>query len=268
MADLFENALATLLPNLETIPDEKLKKLDMPPEAVAQDALYTYKWCQADRAALTARNLDWRLVEAIPIRVMAFEEAQSNWNNVRFSREEAMKVWMAASPVGYALRDEILHEYRYGYRRHPALHARIDAVAEGQGDADMIQDLNDLVVIGRKNPDPLTAIAFDFNLLDEAAKQCKTLGHLRAEASVDRAAYREQKLVRDQAYTYLKEAVDEVRECGRFVFWRNEERRSGYVSQYKKRQRKRTSNETESEVTEALSESIEIDTPKSDTKSA
>ena len=34
--------------------------------------------------------------------------------------------------------------------------------------------------------------------------------------------------MRDKAYTHLKQAVDQVRECGQYVFWRNEARLKGY----------------------------------------
>lgn len=38
--------------------------------------------------------------------------------------------------------------------------------------------------------------------------------------------------IRENAYTYLKQAIDEIRECGKFVFWRNPERMKGYVSEH------------------------------------
>jgi hypothetical protein len=266
LANALQSALEEKLPILRLIPTNKLKKLNMPSSAVAQDALFTYKWCLGDRVLLVARNLNWNMVEDIPNRVMAFEEAQSDWNNVRFGREEAMTIWMAISPEGYELRDDLLHEYNYAYYGFPEFHTRVDAVAEGTGDADMIQDLNDLVVIGRENPDPLTDTAFDFTLLDQAAELCGKLGHLRAEASVDKSAYREQKLIRDQAYTHLMEAISEIRRCGQFVFRKDEDRRRGYASQYK--HSKRSSKETEPEVTNELSELLEADTDNSETKSA
>ncbi|MCH9008526.1 hypothetical protein IIA29_11070, partial [candidate division KSB1 bacterium] len=39
-------------------------------------------------------------------------------------------------------------------------------------------------------------------------------------------------MMRDKAYTHLKQAVDQVRECGQYVFWRNEARLKGYGSRY------------------------------------
>jgi len=178
-------------------------------------------------------------VEDLLLRVLAAAEAQSEWRNVMFGREEAQKQWAALSPKGYALRDELLHFMRYAYRDLPDLQTRVDSVAEGSSDADMIQDLNDLAVIGRENLNPLAAVGFAPIKLDEAASLNASLGALRPDASVDKAADREKKLLRDQAYTHLKEAVDTIRECGQFVFWKNEDRAKGYASDYLRKNRKR-----------------------------
>ena len=168
-----------------------------------------------------------------------------------------MKEWQRRSPAGYALRDTLLHEFRFAFYNYPELQTRVAAVAEGSGDTDMIQDLNTLAVIGRENPEPLKETNFDTDLLTEASDKGRDLGNLRAEASVDKLAYRESKLVRDQAYTHLKEAVDEIRRYGQFVFWKDEDRLRGYSSEYK-RQSRRSSGETE--VLEAPETTTDLET--------
>jgi hypothetical protein len=40
--------------------------------------------------------------------------------------------------------------------------------------------------------------------------------------------------MREKVYTFMKQAVDEIRESGQYVFWREEDRKKGYVSAYKK----------------------------------
>ena len=40
-------------------------------------------------------------------------------------------------------------------------------------------------------------------------------------------------------YSTMKQAVDEIRATGQYVFWRDEDRKKGYVSQYLKRVRNR-----------------------------
>ena len=148
-----------------------------------------------------------------------------------------MKRWQSESPSGFILRDDLLNEFRYAYHNHDELKTRIAAVAEGAGDADMLQDLNDLAVIGRENPEPLTETNFDFDLLALAAEKSRILGELRADAPVDKRAYKAQRLLRNKAYTHLKQAVDEIRRAGKFLLRKNEDRLKGYSSNYKRRSR-------------------------------
>lgn len=77
---------------------------------------------------------------------------------------------------------------------------------------------SDLAVLGRTYPAPLTALNFDMGLLDLADATCKRLSPLLAEATGERSRDNEAKLNRDCAYTYLKEAVDEIREHRRPLF--------------------------------------------------
>jgi FAD/FMN-containing dehydrogenase len=232
------DALAARLEILKTIGKKDIQYPAMPMDTYLQEARYLYKWCGADQAALTAAGLDWSLVDDLPVRADAASEAQSEWHNVRFGREEAQKQWALLSPAGYELRDEILHAMRYAYRAQPELQSRVDAVAEGSSDSDMIQDLNDVSVIGRENLKPLVAVGFDPAKLDAAASKSRELAGLRADASADKRVDRERKLLRDRAYTHLKQAVDAVRQCGQFVFWKDEERLVGYASDYLRKARK------------------------------
>lgn len=232
-------AFAEKLPVLSVIVRDHIKYPSIPMDTYIQEAHYLHKWCLPDRTALTGAGLDWSLVEDLPLRSLAAAEAQSEWHNVMFGREEAQRKWISLSPEGYSLRDELLHFMRYAYRDMPELRTRIESVAEGGSDADMIQDLNDLAVIGRENLEPLEKVGFDSATLDKAAERSASLGSLRADASVDKAADRAKKLLRDQGYTHLKEAVDTIRECGRFVFWKNEDRARGYGSEYFRKKARR-----------------------------
>jgi len=62
---------------------------------------------------------------------------------------------------------------------------------------------------------------------------------LLSQATVDRSDQNTERIIRDKAYLYLKQALDEVRVCGQFVFWRKDARLKGYVSQYFKNRRKK-----------------------------
>ncbi len=137
-------------------------------------------------------------------------------------------------PVG----DTLVHYMLFAYRKESDILGRVQAIAEGNGDADMLQDLSDLAVLGRTYPAPLAAVNVDTALLDQADATCEALSPLLAAATGESAGDNEVKLNPDRAYTYLKEAVDEIRAHGRYVFWRNAARAKGYASEYGRRHRR------------------------------
>ncbi len=211
----------------------------MPVDTYVQEANDLYHWCRDDRDALVHVGLDWSVVEDLPIRADAAGEAQSIWITAASTRERAQKQWAAAARPAYELRDELVHHMRFAFRKRSDLSAAVKSTAAGRGDANMIQDLIDLAVMGRSHLDLLTAVGFDPSELDRAAALSNELGSLKAEASVERANDPEKKLIRDKAYTHLKEAVDRIRECGRFAFRKNPERAHGYAGEYTRKKNAR-----------------------------
>ena len=103
----------------------------------------------------------------------------------------------------------------------------------------MLKGLKDLNALGKANRDLLTNIGFDLTLLDQAAKMANELEMKHEAASFSREDYCEAKKIRHQAFTHLKEAVDLIRQCGQYVFWRNAARFKGYRSSYLRKVRMR-----------------------------
>ena len=130
------------------------------------------------------------------------------------------------------MRDELVHTFRYAYRNDAVVLARVSEIAEGNTNADMIQDLNDLSLLGKNNIAPLEAINFAPEKLDEAANASDELAEILALANGDKSLQSESKTIRDKAYTHMKEPVDQIRDAGKYLFWKNEKRYKGYVSQY------------------------------------
>jgi hypothetical protein len=197
-----------------------------------QEAEDLYKWCPDDKDELMAKGLDWTVVEDLPIRYGALSEAESNWVKERNTREEAEKLWLLESPKGYDLRNEIAHHFYYAFQDSPSLIAKVNSYLEGSTHAHMIQCLNDLSGLGKAKQELLRKIGFDFTLLDLAAKKCDELSTKKADASWYSKDYLDAKKIRDQAITYLQEAVDYIREFGKFVFRRKIERLKGYRSDH------------------------------------
>ena len=221
-----------LLPVISAINPADILTLNIPIDVFVQEAENLYHWCTGDQQALTKVGLDWNLVLGLPARAGACREAQSLWNKERNTRQEAEQAWKDEAPAAFDLRNQLIHSLRFAFRKFDGLLSRVDEIDLGDTNADMVQDLNDLSVLGKANPEPLSAINFDLSLLDVAAELSDRMGDLLGATNGERKEVSEAMLIRDKAYTYLKQAVDEIRECGKFAFWRNPERLKGYYSEY------------------------------------
>ena len=220
---------------ITTIKQEDVKTPNLPVDTFTQEAENLFTWAKKDKEPLIGAGLDWKLFKDVPVRCGALREAESRWFSTRFTREEAQREWIEKSPEAYDLRDQLLHAFTYAYRNNSNLSGRVSAIRDGATHADMIQDLNNIAVIGRENTDHLKMINFDLVKLEEAAKTADDMAALLGTATSEDDES-EAKKIRDKAYTHLKEAVDQIRGCGQYVFWRDKERVKGYSSQYHRRQ--------------------------------
>lgn len=221
-----------LIPTITLIPTEDIKSCPMPIRVYLQESENLYHWAQQDAALLLGAGLSSSCLDELPARIGALREAEARWQLEFRSRQEAEDQWMTTSEDIYALRDELLRAFRYALRKDVQALQQVARIAEGSGHADMIQDLTNLAALGRHHSDALTAIHFDLGKLDMAARMADSTAQLLARANGDRQQDNDARIIRDQAYTYLKQAVDEVRDCGKYVFFGNNARARGYAVDY------------------------------------
>lgn len=221
-----------LLSEIQAIRPENVLTPNIPIDVFVQEAENLYHWSKGDEQALTKVGLNWQLAVSLPVRAGACREAQSLWNIERNTRQEAEQAWKDEAPAAFAFRDQLIHDFRFAYRKFDSLLSRVDEIAQGDTNSDMVQDLNDLSLLGKTNPEPLMGINFEMPLLDTASDLADRMGDLLGATNGERKEDSEAMLVRDKAYTYLKQAVDEIRECGKFAFWRTPERLKGYFSEH------------------------------------
>jgi hypothetical protein len=99
--------------------------------------------------------------------------------------------------------------------------------------------------LGKANQSPLQAIGVDLGLLDKAESSTAEMAVLLANANGKKPEDNKMRLLRDKAFTHMKEVIDEIRRCGKYVFWKDEQKRKGYVSRYYKvKNMNKTKNQT------------------------
>jgi len=225
----------TLKPSIEAIKPAEVKEPNMPVDVAVQEAEDLYQWCLQDKELLEKAGLDWQYVTELPARAGACRYAQAIWQRDFQTMEEAGEEWKERSGDAFELRNVLVHHFFHAFRKHPDLVNKVRVIAEGGSNADMIQDLKDLYHLGIANKPLLDAISFDWNELEKAREWSDTLAVVLAKANGERFETADSKVLRDRAYTYMKQAVDEIRLHGQYVFWRNDERRRGYTSRYNKK---------------------------------
>ena len=204
----------------------------IPVDVYIQEADTLYHWVQMDKEALIAVGLSWELVEDIPNRCKALIEAEARWKSQRKTRGRSSRSWDNLSHLAYDLRKKLLSDFRFAFRKQPDLMITVRGISRGESQPKIIQDLNDLSLLGKANPRLLEVINFDMSLLDKAAETSREMAVLLADINLYKRKRSEAKRIRDQAYTHLKEAVDEIRLTGQYVFRQNKDRFVGYRSKH------------------------------------
>lgn len=219
------------------IPNSEINYPDIPVDIAVQEAEDLYVWCQTDKEKLVRAALDWQLVKDLPVRTGACRYIQSQWQKEYNLKKDAKQLWVERSVPAYELRNELLHHLSFAYEKIPDLLAQVRKIAEGSGHADMIQDLSDLAALGKANPAPLQKIHLDMTIFDKAETDSGELAVLLANYNGSKMEDNHMRVLRDKAYSHMKEAVDEIRRTGQYVFWKDDSRRKGYISKYNKKRK-------------------------------
>jgi hypothetical protein len=222
---------------LSAIKDSQIKKPHHIPVATyIHEAESLYSLALDDKEPLMAAGLAPELIEDLPPRCGALREAESRWKNQQGALNKSALEWKKQSPIAYELRKKLLADFLYAFRKHPDLMKAVRAISPIGGHARMIEDLNDLSLLGKDNTRLLEAINFDLSLLDKAAQTSGEMTVLLDEMNRNKERYEhsEAKKIRDQAYTHLKEAVDEILEAGKYAFRQDKKHLGKYASEYRR----------------------------------
>lgn len=218
--------------DIEAIKDNDVKAPDMPIDTFVQESENLHEWAFDDKALLFARGLKPQVLTELSDGSGACRHAEALWFKQRYGKQEAEKQWSEESPAAYALHNDLIYEFEFAFVGNAALLSRVNQIKTGNGHADMIQDLTNLSLLGQDNLPLLKKTKFDETLLPKAITVSDTMADILARATGDKAENSEAKTLRDKAYTYLRQRVDEVRRYGKFIFRKDKDRLVGYRSQY------------------------------------
>jgi len=221
---------------IKSIPDDKiLIPVSIPVNIYLQEAENLYNWCQPDKEKLTANGLQWTVVEDMPARIDTLREAQARWATSDSNDIDIEKQWDEKSPLAHNLRQNLVRSLKFSFRNNKTALSRIAKLGEKSGNPAIIQALRDISVFGKEHIDFLKTTSFDITMLDTAASMSREMASLLGAVNSRRAFCSDSLKIRNQAFTYLKEAVTELKRHASFVLWRNPSRLKGYASDYQRR---------------------------------
>ena len=167
-----------LISQIQSIPSVKALRPTMPVDVYLQEAEDLYLWCLADQDALVGAGLDATLINELPVRAGACREAQSLWVKNRRMRNHTSVDWKLCLSEATDLRSQLLHAFRYAFRAHDGLLSGIGEIAKSNSRSAIVQDLNDLSVLGNSKLDLLKAIRMDITLLQSASLKSYQMGDM------------------------------------------------------------------------------------------
>lgn len=195
-----------------------------------------HNYASKDQDELIARGLDKKVITNLPNSIAFLQDCQSGWMVKYNGSEITLEQWNEESKGAYDLQRKLQHDFRFAYRNSPKILTQVNRIAEGSGHADMVQDLSDYAAIGKANPEPLKAILFDATYLDKAESFSHSTRILLGKVNGIRTETdKPEKDLRDRAYSYLKQSVDEIRDFGKYVFWEDEDKVKHYSSAYQRK---------------------------------
>ncbi|MFA9370109.1 MAG: hypothetical protein ACERIH_00155 [Labilibaculum antarcticum] len=224
--------LEILLDEINAIANENTKHCDMPFEIYIYEAERLHTRATEDLAELSAVNMPVGLIDELHARTKALSRAQLNWVELTGEKKQAMTNFKAETPALLKLRKCLIDNMQFAFRNDKDLLKKIRDIKKGNSLTNIIFDLALLARLGKSNAKTLQAINFDLSLCDKATSEYERISKLQAIKDSKMYVPDDMLLIRNKAFTLLKQVVDEIRSYGKFAFRDNPEIVKAYQSQH------------------------------------
>jgi hypothetical protein len=229
-----------LRPTLLALASTEVDAPDVPPAVVVQEA-FNLVALLADpsvRTRLLSKGLPAAVIDGLGPAAGALSTAQAQWMAARDPHKSEAQA--ALELRAYELRTRLSSACRFHLRNQRKALSTLDVIAEGEGTADLIQDLHDLAELITQN---VTHFAADttFDAAERAATASSLASELRLAVSAatvtsDQAAAKD---LRDRAYSHLDDVLANLRAAGRYAYEDDPATQTKFSSAYLRRRRQR-----------------------------
>ena len=225
-------ALPKLLDTIQAIPKDQIIATSIPIDIFLQEAENLALWSCDDIDQLSTVGVTHKVIDDLKLRINACREAQTHWIKIKKITPDVQKQWKEQADIGWALQDELIRYFHFAFRHDKALMETLKRYKRENVLVNMFMNLVSLAQLGNKNKELLLSVNMDLEKLTTAEQLAQELRELWSLSKLSRTDKHNHKILRDKAYTYLKQLVDEIRSCGKFLFHDNPERLQGYKVDY------------------------------------
>lgn len=203
---------------------------DTPPKLPIKVAIF-----EAERTVDPARRLRDRLaalpdfdltdVDHLPQLILALSTAENDWLDARAQKAELSLGQLRRDAE--RLRGRMMSSLRYLLRRDDGAQRTLDEIAEGDGIADLVDDLHKLARIWETRPEAQA----DVHLRDDASEQARTYATTLAsgaDSEVALAALAQ----RNRVYWALERALTEIRSAASYLLASEPKKLAAFGSRY------------------------------------
>jgi hypothetical protein len=223
---------------------ETYKKItSIPIACLIQEANDLYLFCKNDKEALVRDGLDWNEVEMLPVLLEGCTDAEAEYQLYKDKSQSEIvkleKLVIRCRKLRTFISEKLRAASELGgnFLAVPSYRKRWSRV-------ELIQDLNDLAVIGKDHNEILQSLSFDLTNLDLAANLSVELSEKMVDVIISKPSESPQKANRDKLKQELFILIARIRTVGKSAFIDNPLRRKVYACEYlreKKLRRKKAS---------------------------
>jgi hypothetical protein len=220
---------------VEKIPHDLIIEPNMPVGVYMQEAYNVYFYAQDDRDILVRKGLDWEVVNELPRRIENLRQCEAIWWKARFGPTQSEREYERVEALSQKVREELMIDLSHLATFNKDIKQAVKNIEADSGAVDHLFDLNAIWILCEREQEKLQSIGSDPKLLEDIIFCAKTLPELSVQLKFEQSSALYNQTIRNQAYTFLLVAVEEIRRCAYHAFWNNKKHLKGYLSEYFRR---------------------------------
>lgn len=229
-----QEALANHRTYIEAIPEDQLSKQNLSTNDIFGEASELVTVATEDYEKFQAMTrFDLFFIDTLQERIDAYMMAVSLFEEVALDKGEAKEAWADLEPIAYDVKRHLMRRLRLLYEEDNNRQGieLLNSIAIGRGRRDLTMDFLQLSELAVKEQDALGTLAYSAEQVAYVAEIFESLKKLLGSINTPVKEVEARKLLMQQAYTYLHEAVSTIRRYGQLIFADDDDRLKLYKSE-------------------------------------